>query len=60
MGLQEAAQLSSWPTPTVTNYEGDEDVMETIEKRAVRGEKYGFGPALVEEASASHAGAWKT
>ena len=44
--LAMVAQLTSWPTPTVTNYEGEEDVMETVEKRAERGKKYGFGPAL--------------
>lgn len=50
---------TSWPTPTATNYEGAEDVQETIEKRAERGKKHGFGPALTF-AMAAKLSTWPT
>lgn len=57
--LPRQAQLAGWPTPTVTNYEGEEDVMETVKKRALRGEKYGFGPALTFS-MAARLSSWST
>lgn len=59
MPLTIAAQMAAWPTPTSTNYEGAEHVDEVREKRAVRGEKFGFGEALTFSMAAKLS-SWET
>ena len=53
MTLGRAASLTGWPTPTT------QDDNQDMEKRAIRGKQFGFGPALSLGTAARMAG-WNT
>jgi len=52
MPLTMAAQMTGWPTPDATNLDDGKPYEDQVSRRAERGKKFGFGPALTLQMAA--------